>query len=167
MRIDTERLILRPPRLDDAPGLFAFLGDPTAMAHTHVDASLRACRRRIAVHERRRRRDGFAPWTIVTKHDGRIIGWGGMYEDPFDPGWGVEVGYFFHPDAWGPGYASELLAATLAYADAGFDLPEIRAFAHPDNAGSRRVLQKAGFACLRHVPEMNRFLFGRRRPDGA
>jgi RimJ/RimL family protein N-acetyltransferase len=100
----------------------------------------------------------------VAKQDGRVVGWGGLYVDPFEPGWGVEVGYFFHPDAWGRGFASELLAATLAQADGVLAIPEIHAFAHPDNAGSRRVLEKAGFAQRRHVPEMNRFLFSRQRP---
>ncbi len=164
MHIETARLTLRPPTLADVPALFAFLGDAEAMRHTHVDPSPRACRRRVAVHEWRRRRDGYAPWTVITKQDGRIIGWGGLYDDPFDPGWGVEVGYFFRPDAWGRGYASELLAACLDHADRALNLPEIRAFAHPDNAGSRRVLEKAGFELRRHVPEMDRFLFGRRRP---
>lgn len=163
MRIETERLILRPPRLDDVPALFVFLGDPVAMAHTHVDASPRACRRRIAVHEYRRRHDGYAPWTVVTKQDARVIGWGGLYDDPFDPGWGVEVGYFFHPEAWGRGFASELLGACLDHADRALDLPEIRAFAHPDNAASRRVLTKAGFVQQRYLPAMGRFLFSRRR----
>ncbi|WP_244458670.1 GNAT family N-acetyltransferase [Roseomonas fluvialis] len=165
MRIETARLILRSPRLEDVPALFAFLGDPAAMAYTHVDGSLRACRHRIAVHEYRRRHDGHAPWTIATKPDGRLIGWGGLYVDPFEPGWGVEVGYFFHPDAWGRGFASELVRACLDHADRVLDLPELRAFAHPANAGSRRVLAKAGFAQQRYIPEMNRFLFSRRRPD--
>jgi [ribosomal protein S5]-alanine N-acetyltransferase len=164
MRIETPRLILRPPRLDDVPALFVFLGDPVAMARTHVDASLRACRRRIAVHEYRRRHDGYAPWTVVAKQDTRVIGWGGLYDDPFDPGWGVEVGYFFHPEAWGRGFASELLGACIDHADQMLGLPEIRAFAHPDNAASRRVLAKAGFAQQRYLPAMGRFLFSRRRP---
>lgn len=147
------------------PAIFAFLGDAEAMRHTHIDPTLRACRRRIAVHERRRRHDGYAPWTVITKEDGRIIGWGGLYDDPFDPGWGVEVGYFFRPDAWGRGYASELLSACLDHADRMLGLAEIRAFAHPDNTGSRRVLEKAGFEQRHYVPEMDRFLFSRlRRP---
>jgi len=95
----TERLILRPPTLADVIRLFEFLGDAEAMRYTHVDASLRDCRRRVALHEWRRRRNGYAPWTILTKAEGRIIGWGGLYDDPFDPGWGVEVGYFLHPQA--------------------------------------------------------------------
>ncbi|HET6233388.1 MAG TPA: GNAT family N-acetyltransferase [Acetobacteraceae bacterium] len=163
MRIETTRLILRPPALTDIPDLFGFLGDAKAMRYTHADASPRACRRRIAVHEWRRRRDGYAPWAIVTKATGQLIGWGGLYQDPFDPGWGVEVGYFFHPSAWGRGYASELAAACTEVADDVLKLPKISAFAHADNLGSRRVLEKTGFEAVRIVPEMERLLYRRNR----
>jgi ribosomal-protein-alanine N-acetyltransferase len=174
MDIETARLILRRPKLADVPTLFEFLGDPEAMRYTQVEASAKTCRRRIAVHEWRRRRDGYAPWTIVAKMDGRIIGWGGLYDDPFDPGWGVEVGYRFHPAVWSRGYATELVAACTDVADRILHLPAIRAFAHPNNVGSRRVLEKSGFAVVRFVAEMERLLYQRggqdRRstmPDGA
>lgn len=164
MRIETSRLILRRPTLSDVPRLFAFLGDAQAMRHTHADASLRQCRRRIAVHEWQRRRNGYAPWTVVTKADARMIGWGGLYDDPFDPGWGIEVGYSFDPAAWGNGYATELTLACTAFADDVLGVPELRAFARPGNTGSRRVLQKAGFDVVRFIPEMDRFLYRRGRP---
>jgi len=35
------------------------------------------------------------------------------------------------------------------------------AFAHPDNAASRRVLDKVGFVPVRAVPEMDRILYRR------
>jgi ribosomal-protein-alanine N-acetyltransferase len=163
MNIETSRLILRRPTLQDVPRLFEFLGDAMAMQYTHADASLQECRRRIAVHEWRRRSDGYAPWTIVTKADGRIIGWGGLYNDPFDPGWGVEVGYYFDPTSWGQGYATELTTACTSLADNILQLPEVRAFARPENIGSRRVLEKAGFEVAHFVPEMERFLYRRGR----
>jgi ribosomal-protein-alanine N-acetyltransferase len=163
LQIETPRLLFRPPRLSDVPALFEFLGDSEAMRHTHVDETLAACRRRIAIHERRRRRDGYAPWTVIRKADQGIIGWGGLHDDPFEPGWGCELGYFFHPDAWGCGYASELVAAALGWADGELKLPKVRAFAHPENGGSRKILERAGFRMVRFVPEMNRFLFSRPR----
>ncbi|HEY8383522.1 MAG TPA: GNAT family N-acetyltransferase [Microvirga sp.] len=163
MSLETERLLLRKPRQSDVAHLFEFLGDAGSMRHTHHDASLRACRRRVLVHEWHRRRDGYAPWTVIDKASGRIIGWGGLYNDPFDPGWGVEVGYFFHPATWGRGYASELVAASMDIADRILRLPEVRAFAHPDNTGSRRVLEKAGFVLVEYVPAMERLLFRRSR----
>ena len=163
--VPAARLELRRPRLADVPDLFCFLGDPAAMRWTRADASARDCRRRIAAHERRRRRDGCAPWTVLAQ--GRVIGWGGLFVDPFDPGWGVEVGYFFHPDAWGRGPATGLVAACLALADGALGLPALRGFAHPENAASRRVLERAGFGIERAVPEMNRLLYRRTRPEPA
>lgn len=167
MEIETARLFLRPPRLADVPALHAFLGDAEAMRWTRVDRSLRDCRRRIVAHERRRRIDGYAPWTVVAEPDRRIIGWGGLYQDPFEPGWGPEVGYFLRPDVWGRGYASELVAVCIALADRELRLPELRGFAHPHNIGSRGVLEKAGFAFVRFVPQMNRMLFRRGREAHA
>lgn len=165
MQRETDRLILRPPRLSDVPSLFEFLGDAHAMRHTHADASLRDCRRRVVLHEWRRRRNGYAPWTIRTRSDERIVGWGGLYDDPFDSGWGIEIGYFFRPQVWGLGYATELTKACTAFVDRELHLHEVHAFAKPDNAGSRRVLEQAGFAMVRFIPEMERLLYRRVRPD--
>jgi [ribosomal protein S5]-alanine N-acetyltransferase len=160
MPIETARLLLRPPRLTDAPALFEFLGDTTAMQYTTPRTSLRDCRRYLAAHERQRRRVGCAPWVIAEKGIGATIGFGGLYDDPFDPGWGVEVGYFLAPAAWGKGYATELTRFCVALARDQARWPRLRAFAHPQNTASQRVLSKAGFAQERVVPEMNRLLYG-------
>jgi [ribosomal protein S5]-alanine N-acetyltransferase len=133
------------------------------MQYTHVDASVCECRRRIAAHERRKRRDGYGPWTVVTRAEGRIVGWGGLYNDPFQPGWGVEVGYFFHPAAWGFGYATELMSACTDIADHALKLREVWAFARPENVRSQRVLEKARFGVVKFVPEMDRLLYRRER----
>jgi ribosomal-protein-alanine N-acetyltransferase len=159
MDILTERLSLSPTRPSDVPALFAFFGDAQAVRHTTHLATLRACRRHVAGHEWQRRWLGYAPWTIRTRADGAIIGWGGLFEDPFDPGWGVELGYWFAPSAWGRGYAGELAAASVAEARDRLHLAELRAFARPENAGSCRVLEKAGFARERYVPELERNLY--------
>ena len=103
--------LIKPP----LPQLFAFLGNAAAMQYTHVDASIQDCRHRVAAHEYRRRQD--APWSVASKTDNRIVGWGGLYNDPFEPGWGVEVGFFFRPDVWCRGYATELVAACIDLAD--------------------------------------------------
>lgn len=159
LEILTERLSLCRTRPSDVPALFAFLGDAEAMRHTHRFETLRACRRHVAGHEWQRRRHGFAPWTIRSRTDSRIIGWGGVFEDPFDPGWGVELGYWFAPAVWGRGYASELAAASVTEARERLHLPELRAFARPENRGSCRVLEKAGFVRERYVPELERYLY--------
>lgn len=163
--LETDRLVLRPPLLADAPTLFAFLGDRDAMRFTRARASLRDCRRYLAGHERQRARVGCAPWVVIAKADNAIVGFGGLYDDPFDPGWGVEVGYFFAPDAWGWGYATELARACLDLATRERRWTEISAFAHPENVGSQRVLEKTGFQRSRFISEMNRHLYTWRLPS--
>jgi len=162
MERETDRLRLRPTRMSDAPALFAFLGDAAAMRHTHSFADLRACRRHLAGHEWQRRRRGYAPWTVIDKAAGAIVGWGGLLEDPFDPGWGIEVGYWFASAAWGKGYATELVRACLAEARDRLHLSELRAFVRPGNAASQRVLEKAGLVRQHFVLELERYLYSRR-----
>ncbi|MBM6596102.1 GNAT family N-acetyltransferase [Microvirga pudoricolor] len=158
MRFETERLILRPPQTADAPLLFDFLGDPEIMRHTYRRESVEDCQRYLVAHEKQRAPIGFAPWTVLNKADERIIGFGGLYDDPFDPGWGLEVAYFFARAAWGQGFALELTRFCLDHAGER-GVAELSAFAHADNAASRRVLEKAGFEEKRFLPEMERYLY--------
>ncbi|WP_306147930.1 MULTISPECIES: GNAT family N-acetyltransferase [unclassified Roseibium] len=162
--VETDRLLLTRPRLSEVPEFYGFLGDPWAMQFTQIDKDLASCRKRIAVHEWRRRRDGFAPWTFRVKGEPEIIGWGGLYDDPFDPGWGPELAFFFHPKVWGQGYGVELSLAALEVADIKIELPLVSAFAHLENVASQKLLQKVGFQPERHVESMNRILYRRRRP---
>lgn len=74
---------------------------------------------------------------------------------------GVELGYFFHPAAWGQGYGTELARSCMAWADDAPKLPEVRAFAHPENVASQRVLTKTGFMAVRFIPKLNRLVFTR------
>ena len=60
--------------------------------------------------------------------------------------WGVaELAYFFHPDHWGEGYATEAVRQMTTY---GFDerrLDKVWARVLAFNDASMRVLEKAGF----------------------
>jgi len=159
MMHETERLSLRPPRASDAPSLFRFLGDEQVMHFTQVHPSLDHTRHYLQTHELNREKVGHAPWVVLEKSSDGIVGFGGLYEDPFDPGWGLEVGYYFAPSAWGKGYATELVQFCLALLRRNRVLSEIRAFAHPENSASRRVLLKAGFKEERFIPSMNRHLY--------
>jgi [ribosomal protein S5]-alanine N-acetyltransferase len=151
----TARLHLSAPRLEDAPALFAFMGDAEVMRHTYRQESLRTMRRHVAGHAWQARRLGFGCWTV--RHEGRIVGFGGLNDDPFDPGYGPEVAYFLAREAWGQGFAGEVMAASLDEARR-VGLAAVRGFVHPQNGASRRVLERAGFLVERWVPEMDRWL---------
>ncbi len=84
----------------------------------------------------------YAAWLIVRK-DGANIGnlsFKGIPEDGI-----VEIGYGIAEEYRGYGYATEALEAILEWA---FDQPGVTTVAaetEPDNAASRRVLEKCGF----------------------
>ena len=88
-------------------------------SYTHCHRSLRECRRRLAAFEWQPRRLGYAPWAAIASPDSRLVGWGGVYVDPFDPQWGPELGYSFHPDVWGRGFATELASACWVWGRPG------------------------------------------------
>lgn len=160
----TPRMRLRPFQRGDAPHLYAIQGNPEAMRYTHCAPSLDDGARRLQAFEDSRAVNGLAPWVALDRADGRIVGWGGLAVDPFDPGWGVEVLYFFDPACWGRGCATELVRAALDHAFGPLALAEVDAYAMAENLASIRVLQKCGFVFLRHEPVLQRQRFRVRRP---
>ena len=55
-----------------------------------------------------------------------------------------EVGFLFHPDHQGHGYATEAARALLAHAFEHYDLHRVYGRLEPRNAASARVLEKLG-----------------------
>jgi ribosomal-protein-alanine N-acetyltransferase len=157
----TPRLLLSIPCAADVIALFRFLGDRDAMRYTHVVDDLASCRHLVETHESQRETVGCAPWVVRERETGEIVGWGGLYEDPFDRGWGIELAFFFAPRAWGRGLATELAEVALSIARDELGLAKVSAFAHPENARSHSVLRKAGFREQRFIPHMTRHLYER------
>ncbi len=123
------------------------------MRYTYAAPSREECAHRLRAFAALDSTLGFAPWTAVERREGRVVGWGGLGVDPFDPGWGVEVSYFFGPACWGRGYATELVSAALEHGFASLSLPAIGAFVRPDNGASVRVLEKCGFTLVGYEPQ--------------
>lgn len=64
-------------------------------------------------------------------------------ELPLQPSGDTEIGWHFHPDHWGKGYATEAAAAVLSYAFAG-GLPKVVAVTNPANGASQSVCTRIG-----------------------
>jgi ribosomal-protein-alanine N-acetyltransferase len=161
--VRTDRLLLRPPTDEDIAPLFHIQGDPAAMKYTICTRTREETGKRLREYEKGRRERGFAPWTVVHKAEGKVIGWGGLTVDPYDPGWGVEIIYYFHPGYWGRGLGTELVRVSVEKGFGACGLAEIHAFAHPENRASKRVLEKNGFAyqCFENKIHRNHYLIKR------
>lgn len=57
----------------------------------------------------------------------------------------VEIKYGFHPDAWGKGFATEVVRALHAWGIDKFGVRRFLGVTKSDNVGSRGVLQKVGY----------------------
>jgi len=56
-----------------------------------------------------------------------------------------ELGYTFHRDAWGQGYATEAAAIMRDYGFDTLNLPFLICMVHPDNVASLKVCERTGF----------------------
>jgi len=85
---------------------------------------------------------GFAMFSVVERASGRWIGQTG----PWQPeGWtGTEVGFVFHRDAWGQGYAFEAANAAVDFAFERLGWQEVIHNIDPDNRASIRLAERLG-----------------------
>ena len=142
MELETGRLLLRPPRIEDFDRFAELLADEDAARHIGGHAPRAAAWRRFLQQPGAWMLQGFGMFAVIDKASGRWLGQAG----PWKPeGWaGNEIGYSFHPDAWGRGYATEaaVVAIDWALAELGWD-----DFIHciaPANLASRKVAQRLG-----------------------
>ena len=63
----------------------------------------------------------------------------------------VEVGYSFHPQFWGRGFATEIAQACVNCGRDILRLPSIVALTLPNNLGSQRVMTKVGMVFEREI----------------
>ena len=92
---------------------------------------------------------GFGFWAVEEKASGQFIGVLGFADarrdiEPAIKGY-PEMGWVLAAHTHGQGYASEAVAAALAWAEGHFGPTRIFCLMDPANAASRRVAEKFGF----------------------
>ncbi len=144
--IHTERLLLRPITIKDAPDIFAYASNPEVTKYvrfvTHKSIKdTHAFIRRVQASYRK----GITPlWGIEIKASGRLIGASGFLQWP-NPDRRAELGYVINPDFWGQGYVTEAAKALCEFAFKKMKVNRIEACAFVEQKASQRVLEKIGF----------------------
>jgi ribosomal-protein-alanine N-acetyltransferase len=148
LRLETERLILRPFEPGDAQDLHVVHSDPSTFEFigSEPPLSLNETRDRIARITAHGEEQGFATCAVVEKATGRVIGDCGL--KVLEEGPEVELGYKLGPAARGRGYATEAGRAWLRYGFETRGLERIVAVAWPENTASRRVMEKCGMTLV-------------------
>lgn len=144
MQIETERLLLRSLRTDDAQALATLWVNPKVTQYMG------------GPRDREKSRQGFEEdaelspppeidlWPVVEKASGQIIGHCGLIDKEVDGQAEFELVYVFAPSVWGKGYATEAASAVKNYAFEELGLERIVSLVDPRNAASERVAIKIG-----------------------
>ena len=146
--IETERLVLREPRADDAPDLALAYADPEVVRFIGdgSTATLTEVERGIEEWLERWESWGLSLFSLERRDDGRIVGRAGFLR--WDPetwqigGDEVELGWLLAREHWGRGYATE---AALALRDWAFDergLTRLISLIQRENVRSIRVAER-------------------------
>lgn len=148
MHVETERLVIRPWRHEEAERLLdilsrmevmKWLGDGVPVLLQTVDEA----HARIDRYNTERDQPPLGMWAVERRADAVVVGTVLLLTLPNDEHGEVEIGWHLHPDSWGLGYASEAARAVLAHGFAA-GLPEIIAVAHTDNDASIAVMRRIG-----------------------
>ena len=142
MRLETNRLLLRPWGVGDAAELYPLARDPDVgpragwKPHESEEESAQVIRTVLAVPQ---------TLAIVLKETGQLIGSIGLHPVEGRPA-DRELGYWIGKPYWGRGFTPEAAREMIRHAFVDLGCPEVWCAHFQDNAQSKRVIEKCGFA---------------------
>jgi len=157
IRIETDRLVLRLPRLEDTPAAAEHLTDPEVMRFIGIGGQTvprEACVEVVRKWLDRWQANGFGQFAVERREDGRFLGRCGLLV--WDRvGWcpstlleaaepEIELGWTLAREHWGRGYATEAASAVRQWAFGDLALERLISIIHPDNLASQRVALRLG-----------------------
>jgi len=148
--IETARLRLRGHRIDDHEACAALWGDPVVTRFIGGHPSSREdVWARMLRYAGLWALLGFGYWAVEDKADGAFVGDIGFADfrreiEPSMQGT-PEIGWVLSPRVHGRGYATEAVAAALAWGDAHFGSSPTACIIDPENLASLSVARKCGF----------------------
>jgi RimJ/RimL family protein N-acetyltransferase len=155
--METERLVLRLPRLDDAEALLEFVGDEEVMRRIGDEPGGREKAEAFVDRWIKRwERNGVGPFIVELER--QLIGrvglivwdrrtWETSAYDLAGEHAQEELGWALVRQAWGYGYATEAAQAVKSWCHEQRRIERLVSLIAPDNVRSQRVAEKLG-ACL-------------------
>jgi RimJ/RimL family protein N-acetyltransferase len=148
-RLQTERLILEPLRVDHAAPMVEVLADEALYRHTGgLPPSLAEVRARYARQATGRSpdgRQGWLNWVLRHRDDARLVGFVQATLSGEEPDRAAELAWLIAPGDQGDGLATEAATAMVEWLGT-VGITRLSANIHPDNAASAVVAGRLGLA---------------------
>ena len=143
LRLETERLVLRPMLETDIDALLLIFTDVKVMAAFDHDPFTREQMRRwLGRNLDHQNQYGYGLFSVLLHETGELIGDCGL--EQMEDQAAVELGYDFRSDFWNQGYATEAATAVRDFAFDVLKLPHLISLIRVGNLASKRVAEKVG-----------------------
>ncbi len=159
VRLETERLLLRPWQETDVDDLYEYasvpgVGEMAGWVH-HGSREESACILSLFIQQKK-------TFALALKDTGKVIGSLGIektgnLDDSFDVLRGRELGYVLSRDYWGKGLMAEAVGAVIRYCFDQLHLDFLTCAHFVRNNQSRRVIEKCGFSFLKECKHETRY----------
>lgn len=152
--LETERLTLRPPTMDDVEWFYSVRSDAEFMAFMHRPPISQKSEAQDFIQnilDRVEQQTGIQ-WVLEVKASGKVVGYAGLWRWDQKNHTG-ELGYGLHPEDSGKGYMKEAVQKCIEFGFEKMQLERIEAWMDPENLGSRKVVESNGLqleGTLRH-----------------
>ncbi|MEK4073508.1 GNAT family protein [Paenibacillus sp. FSL K6-1122] len=145
--LETKRLLLREIKQSDSQDIFQYFSSDEVTRFYDLESftTIKQAEELIQRWTERFENGQVIRWGIALKSDNRIIGTCGFH------GWMKQhhkavMGYELAPEFWRQGYMTEVTQKIVEYGFKNLELNRIEAFVEPENAGSRKLLERIGFS---------------------
>lgn len=154
----TDRLMLRPLRLDDLDLAIEMFTDPEVARYVGGPQTAEEIEAELPTNIKRCGGGCIGIWCVIDRETSEKLGTGALLPMPIDeddtnwdlvegpdlPDCEIEVGFILKRSAWRKAYATEICRRLLAFAFEETPLADVVACIDDDNEKSRHVLCKCG-----------------------
>ena len=146
VKLESERLIIRPFQLGDEIAMYELNSNPIVQKYTGdkiINSVEEAKNLLINIVFEDYKKHGYGRLAVIYKPDHKLIGFTGFKYLPELQE--TDLGYRFLPEYWGKGIATESSLMSLKYGFKKLGLNKIFGFSEIENIASTSVLNKVGF----------------------
>jgi [ribosomal protein S5]-alanine N-acetyltransferase len=150
--LETERLVLRPLSVDDAPAIHRISNEPRVRRYLWDDEPVPSAQIQAVVVQSVRMfsEEGVGLFGVRLRGSAELVGFGGFGHTRDGPQ-EIELIYELVPELWGMGLATEASRACLRHAFEAAGLDRVVAGADALNVASLRVIEKLGMKAVGEI----------------